>query len=147
MITFFKMAGYPPNAIIMEEPMTSPQPDEKAKMMGANNNNNLSVEITLPITVQKDEAAKVWVSYSPNFDLYSQGNTKEEAIEALKLGIETHSRICYERDILFNGLKLTHLYRIKETVKSLQVVGLNRSEVIVTRKSYGDLKTLVGEGE
>lgn len=59
----------------------------------------------LTITAHKDEAAEIWVSYNPDLDLYSQGNTEEEALEALKLGIDTHLKLCHERGILPNVTK------------------------------------------
>ena len=52
------------------------------------------------IDVHKDEETGIWVSYSPDLDLYSQENTEEEALEALKLGIDTHLALCRERGIL-----------------------------------------------
>jgi len=53
------------------------------------------------IDVYKDEETGIWVSYNPDLDLYSQGNTEEEASEALKLGIDTHLEICKERGIQY----------------------------------------------
>lgn len=51
------------------------------------------------IDVYKDEETGIWVSYNSEYDLYSQGNTKEEAREAIELGVETYLKICRERGI------------------------------------------------
>ncbi len=56
----------------------------------------------LKITVREDEETGIWVSYNPDLDLHSQGLTEKEAIEALKLGIETHLSLCHERGIYVN---------------------------------------------
>ena len=42
--------------------------------------------------LRKDEETGIYASYSPEFDLYSQGMTEEEAIKALEMGIETYLR-------------------------------------------------------
>lgn len=61
----------------------------------------IKFQIALSVDVHKDEKTGIWVSYNPDLDLYSQGNTQEEALEALKLGIDTHLILCHERGILF----------------------------------------------
>ena len=56
---------------------------------------NINADIT--VEVYKDEETGIWISRSPDLDLYSQGNTEEEALEALRLGMNTHLKVCYER--------------------------------------------------
>lgn len=62
---------------------------------------SIKLEINLSIDIHKDEETGIWVSYNPDLDLYSQGNTEEEALEALKLGIDTHLALCHERGICY----------------------------------------------
>lgn len=56
------------------------------------------------ITVTHDETAGVWVSYCKTFDLYMQGTTREEALEALCEAQASWVMICHERGILTRAL-------------------------------------------
>ena len=59
----------------------------------------IKMEISLLIKTREDEKTGIWLSYNPDLDLYSQGLTKEEAIEALEMGIRTHLSLCRERNL------------------------------------------------
>lgn len=58
---------------------------------------------SIVIDVYEDEETGIWVSYSSDLDLYSQGNTEEEAAEALQMGINTYLKVCKERGIEIDG--------------------------------------------
>ena len=45
---------------------------------------HLRIEARLNVGVRWDEAARIYVSYSPALDIFSQGTTEKEAIRALE---------------------------------------------------------------
>ena len=53
----------------------------------------------IKVEVHKDDETGIWVSHSPDLDLYSQGNTLSEALEALRLGMNTYLGVCYKRGL------------------------------------------------
>jgi predicted RNase H-like HicB family nuclease len=59
--------------------------------------------LTLPVTVKKK--AKVYVSSCPCLDVYSQGQTEEEAEKNLGEALKVFLISCYERGTLDEALK------------------------------------------
>jgi predicted RNase H-like HicB family nuclease len=50
--------------------------------------------------VRWDDDAKVYVSWTPGLDVYSQGTTQEEALKALDSAVSMFVRRCHEKGIL-----------------------------------------------
>jgi len=65
----------------------------------------LNFHLTLPAATKWDEDAKVFVSYTPVFGIYSQGTSEEEAMEALKSAICLYLKVAYEENILDKTLR------------------------------------------
>jgi predicted RNase H-like HicB family nuclease len=48
----------------------------------------------------RDDDAGVWVSQCPRLNLYSQGTTPEEAIQAIRDSVGLYTQVCYEHGLL-----------------------------------------------
>jgi hypothetical protein len=70
----------------------------------ARDNRRIEIDFKLPAAWRFDKTANVFVSWCPALDLYSQGTSSEEAMEALRHGIHSFIRVCYKRNILDNFL-------------------------------------------
>ena len=57
----------------------------------------------LPMKIKKDKVG--YVSYCPALDIYSQGESEEEAIAMLAEAIEMFIKSCFDRGVLFQVLE------------------------------------------
>ena len=57
----------------------------------------------LPMEIKKDKVG--YVSYCPALDIYSQGESEEEAISMLAEAIEMFIKSCFDRGVLFQVLE------------------------------------------
>jgi len=96
----------------------------------------ITVEVRVQGAVKRDEQAKVYVSYAPALRLYSQGNTQDQAIEALKSAIGLYLKVAYQENIFEktlrrNGFLLTASPEAAEpvdnTITVLEEMGFTRS--------------------
>jgi len=65
----------------------------------------LQVQFRLGFATRYDAEASVHVGYCPTLDLYSQGETKDEAKAAIISATKLFIVRCYERDILHTVLR------------------------------------------
>lgn len=77
--------------------------------------------ITLVIGVREDEETGLWISHSPELNLYSQGTTEKEACDALEEGIRTHVALCNERNLLFDVLKDVEVTLLDRSIENEEV--------------------------
>ena len=57
------------------------------------------------VAVRWDKEASVFVSFAPDFDLYSQGNTEDEAFRAISSALKMYLVDCYQKNILLDMLR------------------------------------------
>lgn len=48
----------------------------------------------------RDDDADVWVSHCPRLNIYSQGSTPDEAMEAIRDSVSLYTQVCYKRGLL-----------------------------------------------
>lgn len=65
----------------------------------------IRIEAQLNVSVRRDEAAGVYVSYAPALDIYSQGRTPEHAIRAIEGAMRMHLITAMEEDKIGRVLK------------------------------------------
>lgn len=65
----------------------------------------IRIEAQLNVSVRWDEPARMFVSYAPALDIYSQGPTQEEAIRAIESAMRLHLVTALEVDSLEQVLK------------------------------------------
>lgn len=88
-----------------------------------------------PITldVQKDKVG--FVSHGPEFDIYSQGDTRESARENLKEAITLFLETCYEHGTLLDVLEDCGFKPKIKPVKNIEIKPLENINMI--RIPYG----------
>ena len=64
----------------------------------------LVLDFRILIGVRYDDDAKVFVSYSPAFELYSQGQTETRAMEAMKDAINGYIAVALKKHVLADVL-------------------------------------------
>ena len=57
-------------------------------------------KITVSLAVEVNKKGKVYVSRCPSLDVYSQGDTEEEAIEHIQEALRLFLVSCFERRVL-----------------------------------------------
>lgn len=57
-------------------------------------------EIEMDFVVKRDKEVEQWVAFSPALDLYSQGDTKEEALRNIHEAVSLFLGTCYEQGTL-----------------------------------------------
>ena len=57
---------------------------------------SVGFNISIQLEISYDEEVKQWVSCCPVLDLYSQGDTKEQAIENIHEAVSLFLGTCYE---------------------------------------------------
>lgn len=65
----------------------------------------IRIEARLNVTVRRDQAAGVYVSYAPALDIYSQGETSEHAIRAIEGAMRMYLITALEEDKIGRVLK------------------------------------------
>lgn len=65
----------------------------------------ISFQVKLKAGIKFDEEAKVFVSFAPALQLYSQGLTKTEAKRALQDAVESWLIVAYENEVLERALQ------------------------------------------
>ncbi len=65
----------------------------------------MQIEARLYVTVRRDEAAGVFVSYAPALDIYSQGETQEHAVQAIESAMRMYLITALEEDKIGRVLK------------------------------------------
>lgn len=64
-----------------------------------------SVEISIRLSCFVRDDGKYWVSGCPNLDVYSQGDSREEAMGALREALDLWIESCIERDTLAEAMR------------------------------------------
>lgn len=65
----------------------------------------MEITFQLDVAVKKDEEAGCFVAWCPTVDIYSAGNTDEEAKDAMESALVMFIKHCYMRNVLNDVLK------------------------------------------
>ena len=72
--------------------------------------NEVKVSVNLQVALRLDGDA--WVGYCPSLDMASQGDTEEEALNAVKEAVELWFESCLERGVLAQALEESGFKRV-----------------------------------
>lgn len=98
---------------------------------------SLMLQFRLGFATRFDEEAHVHVSYCPTLELYSQGETKDEAKAAIVSAAKLFIVRCYERDILHTVLRKRGMTRASSE-DAAQLVADAESEFITVHGNFSD---------
>jgi predicted RNase H-like HicB family nuclease len=66
---------------------------------------NIPIEFDISIDVSQEETTGLWVAHCPMFNLYSQGETREQAKSAIQGAIQMYLTECNKRNIKFQAVE------------------------------------------
>ena len=101
----------------------APLPEEGVRMAGYPQQRQLSVDIKIkiPMGVRYDEEVRQWVTVCPVLDLYSQGDTEDQAISNIHEAVILFLETCYEMGTLNQVLQECGFHREEQRPDPLTI--------------------------